>query len=338
MRAAVLPAPEARLSIVDRDVPEPGPGEVLLAVSACGMCFSEVPLVHGGYPFAHYPVIPGHEVIGTVEAVGPGVEWPEVGAVAGAQFLYSSCGHCDYCVGGNQILCAAKRITGVSADGGYAEYLLAKAPFVTPLPDGMDRVRAAPLMCAGITAFNGLRQGGAHAGSRVAVLGLGGVGGMAVRFAVAMGARVAVVARSARDREQAERLGAELFVASADEDAAAALKRWHGGANLIVNTVPTNAMAEAALGGIAQDGTLVLLGYGHGAPLQLPAQAMVLNRIHVMGNPSGSPHDMRDTLEFAHSHGILPEVTPVALDDAPEILAGMVDGTGRTHGRSVIAF
>ena len=123
MRAAVLPAPEARLNIVDRDVPEPGPGEVLVEVCACGMCFSEVPLVHGGYPFSHYPVVPGHEVTGTVEAVGPNVGWPEVGTVVGAQFLYSSCGHCDYCVRGDQILppisgatasCARRLATGTS--------------------------------------------------------------------------------------------------------------------------------------------------------------------------------------------------------------------------------
>src|SRR5437879_3272365 len=183
MRAAVLAAPNQQLAITEHDTPEPGPGEVLLKVCACGMCFSEVPLVRGGYPFAKYPTIPGHEVTGTVAAVGRDVLWPEVGDVVGAQFLYSSCGHCDYCVAGNEILCASKRITGISADGGYAEYMLAKADFVTPLPPGMDPVSAAPLMCAGITAFNGLRQAGTSSGSRVAVLGLGGVGSFAVRFA-----------------------------------------------------------------------------------------------------------------------------------------------------------
>lgn len=116
------------------------------------------------------------------------------------------------------------------------------------------------------------------------------------------------------------------------------MKAWDGGANVIVNTTPSNEAAQSALGGIAPDGTLVMLGYGHGTPLQIPAQALVLSRARVMGNPSGSPHDMRDTLDFAHAHGILPDVTPVALDDAPEILAGMVDGSGTARGRSVIAF
>jgi D-arabinose 1-dehydrogenase-like Zn-dependent alcohol dehydrogenase len=195
MRAAIATAVDQPLSVSDLDVPEPAAGEVLVKITACGVCFSDLNLLRGHYPFARFPVIPGHEITGTVVAVGPSVTWPEVGTAVGAQFLYDSCGHCDYCVRGEQILCAQKRITGIVADGGYAEYAVLKAGFVTPLPTGLDPVAAAPLMCAGITAFNGLRKGGAALGSRVAVIGLGGVGGMAVRYAVAMGARVAVRTR-----------------------------------------------------------------------------------------------------------------------------------------------
>ncbi|WP_034260854.1 alcohol dehydrogenase catalytic domain-containing protein [Actinospica robiniae] len=335
MRAAIATAVDQPLSITDLDVPEPGFGEVLVKLTACGVCFTDLGLLQGHYPFARFPVVPGHEITGTIAAVGPGVAFPEVGTAVGAQFLYDSCGHCDYCVRGEQILCPDKRITGIVANGGYAQYALLKAGFVTPLPAGLDPVAGAPLMCAGITAFNGLRRAGTTPSSRVAVIGLGGVGTMAVRYAVAMGARVAVVGRSDRAHDEAERLGAELFIASAETDPAAALKEWDGGAEVILNAAPSTAAATATLGGLAPDGTLVLCGYGED-PVTVPTQPMVLNRLHVMANPSGSPHDLRDTLTFSHQHGIYPEVTRISLDDAPAALKAMAEG--RSHGRSVIVF
>ncbi|MBO2453724.1 alcohol dehydrogenase catalytic domain-containing protein [Actinomadura barringtoniae] len=336
MRAAVLKAPDTRLEIVERDVPEPGPGEILIKMVACGMCFSEVNQVHGHYPFARFPVVPGHEVSGVVAALGEGVDWPEVGTPVGSQFLYSSCGHCDYCVRGDQILCTgAKNITGISIDGGYAEYYVARAGYVTPIPAGIDPVAAAPLMCAGITAFNGLRHGGAVAGSKVAVLGTGGVGTMAVRFAAAIGARVAVVSRSRRAEDEMRRLGAETFIATEEGDPAKALQAWDGGADLLMNTAPSTAAGQAAFDGLRPDGTLLFLGYSP-EPLSANVQGLVMGRKRVMGMPSGSPHDMRDTLAFAAAHGIVPDVTPVTLDDSPDILAAMEAGTAR--GRSVIRF
>ncbi|MCL8010020.1 alcohol dehydrogenase catalytic domain-containing protein [Streptomyces sp. AS02] len=335
MRAAVATGANLPLALDTLDVPQPAAGEVLVKVTACGVCFSDLNLLRGHYPFARYPVVPGHEITGVVTAVGEGVTFPEVGTLVGAQFLYDSCGHCDYCMRGDQILCPRKRITGIVADGGYAEYALLKADFVTPLPDGLDPVAAAPLMCAGITAFNGLRQGGARAGSRVAVVGLGGVGALAVRYAAAMGARVAVVGRSRRGEDQAKSLGAELFVATDESDPAEALRSWDGGADLVLNAAPSTAAAAATLGGLAPDGTLLLLGYGS-EPLTLPTAPMVFNRLRVAASPSGSPHDLRDTLAFSAAHGILPEVTPIALDQAPAVLDAMADGSA--HGRSVITF
>ncbi|MFE7172333.1 alcohol dehydrogenase catalytic domain-containing protein [Streptomyces sp. NPDC057616] len=335
MRAAVATGVDAPLTLTDLDVPQPGTGEVLVKVTACGVCYSDLNLLRGHYPFARFPVVPGHEITGVVTAVGEGVTFPEVGTAVGAQFLYDSCGHCDYCVRGDQILCPRKRITGVVADGGYAEYALLKAGYVTPLPAGLDPVAAAPLMCAGITAFNGLRQGGARPGSRIAVIGAGGIGTLAIRYAVAMGARVAVVGRSPRGEEQAKTLGAERYVATSETDPAEALKAWDGGADLILNAAPSTDAAAATLGGLAPDGTLLLCGYGS-QPLVLPTQPMVLNRLHVAASPSGSPHDLRDTLGFSAAHGILPDVTPITLDEAPATLDAM--GAGTAHGRSVIAF
>jgi alcohol dehydrogenase, propanol-preferring len=336
MRAAVATGVDKPLSLTELDSPAPGLGEVLIKITACGVCFSDLNLLRGEYPFARFPVVPGHEITGVVAAVGEGVTWPEVGTPVGAQFLYDSCGHCDYCVRGEQILCPRKRITGVVADGGYAEYAVFKAGYVTPLPAGLDPIAAAPLMCAGITAFNGLRQAGATPNSRVAVVGAGGIGALAVRYARAMGARVAVVGRSRRGEEAARALGAELFVATDDTDPGPALKAWGGGADVILNAAPSSAAAAATLGGLAPDGTLVLCGYD-AEPLRLPVQPMVLNRLHVMASPSGSPHDLRDTLAFSAAHDILPEITRITLDEAPAALEAMAAGTA-PGGRSVIVF
>ncbi|WP_021596187.1 alcohol dehydrogenase catalytic domain-containing protein [Actinomadura welshii] len=336
MRSAVLSGPGKPLEIVEREVPEPGPGEILVRVTACGMCFSEVNHLRGHYPFGTFPAVPGHEISGVVAALGDGVTWPEVGTPVGTGWIYGSCGTCDQCVRGDQILCtgAPKRVTGVNTDGGYAEYFVGRAGFVTPLPDGLDPVAGAPLMCAGITAFNGLRHAGTAAGSKVAVLGTGGVGTMALRFAAAMGARVAVVSRSRRAEKEALDAGAEVFVATQEQDPAEALRAW-GGADVVANTAPDTGTGLAAFGGLRPDGTLLYLGMG-AENVSVPPAALVSNRLRVMGVPSGSPHDLRDTLAFAKAHGIVPEVTPVTLDDAPRVLAAMDEGTHR--GRAVITF
>ncbi|QIQ06474.1 alcohol dehydrogenase catalytic domain-containing protein [Streptomyces liangshanensis] len=336
MRAVVANAVNAPLTRVERDVPEIGPGEVLVKMTACGVCFSDLKLIQGEYAFARFPVIPGHEITGTIAAVGDGVAGHRVGDAVGAQFLYDSDGFCDYCVSGDQILCPRKRITGIVIDGGYAEYGVFKGAYVTPLPSGLDPVAAAPLMCAGLTAFNALRRAGTHAGSRVAVVGAGGIGALAVRYAVAMGARVAVVGHARRGEDRAKEMGAELFVAGAETDPAAALKEWEGGADILLNAAPTTAAGTAAFGGLAPDGVLVLCGYDS-EPLVLPSQPMVLNRLRVLASPSGSPHDLRDTLAFSAQHGILPEVTPIDLDDAPAAVDARAT-SGRTGGRRVIVF
>ncbi|GAA3723613.1 alcohol dehydrogenase catalytic domain-containing protein [Streptomyces tremellae] len=335
MRTALATGVREPLTLTERDVPEPGPGEVLVRVTGCGVCHSDLNLLHGGYPFARFPVVPGHEITGVVEAVGDGVSLPAAGTAVAGQFLFDSDGTCDYCVSGEPILCRRKRITGVVVDGGYAEYTVLKAAFATPLPEGLDPVTAAPLACAGLTAYNGLRQGGARPNSRVAVIGTGGMGSLAIRYAVALGARVAVVGRSRRGEDAAKELGAERFVASADEDPGEALATWDGGADLVLNTAPANATAAASVPGLAPDGTLVMCGYDT-EPLVLEAQQMVLNRLHVMASPSGSPHALRDTLDFSARHGIVPEVHVIGLDGAGAALDAMDAHTA--HGRSVIAF
>jgi alcohol dehydrogenase, propanol-preferring len=335
-RAAVLTAAGAELVIARRELAPPGPGQVTLKVRACGVCYAEVNLMRGAYAFARYPTVPGHEVVGEVVARGPGVEWPALGARVGVPFLHSSCGHCDQCVRGDEILCAAKTVTGISTDGGYQEYMLAQAAYVAPLPEGIDDLHAAPLMCAGVTVFNGLRRSGLRFGARVAVIGTGGLGHLAVRFARAMGARVCVISRTAAGADAAREAGAERYLAAEETgDLAAALRGWDGGADVILNTAPTSAPASATLEGLAPDGALVILGYG-AEPVRAAGQRMVLGRARILGSPSGSRHDLRDTLAFAAAHGIVPAVTPIALEEVPDALARMAEG--RLHGRTVIDF
>ena len=334
MRAAVMNEPNAPLAVVEREVPTPGPGEILVKVVGAGICFSEVGQQQGHYPFAVFPSIPGHEISGVVAAHGPGVSWPAVGTPVGAQWVYDSCGRCDHCVRGDQVVCRRSRVTGVAVDGGYAEYFLAKEGFVTPIPEGLDPLAAAPLMCAGITAFNGLRRAGVTAESKVAVLGMGGVGELAVRFAAAMGARVAVLGRSRRAEPKAKELGAEFFVSTNEQDPAEALAAWDGGADVLFNAAPDTSVAAAALGGLDTDGTLLMAG---AAPeLTRPVMPLLMRRLRVQGNPSGSPADLRDTLAFAAHNGIVPDVTPVGLDEAQAVLARMAEGTW--SGRAVIDF
>lgn len=335
MLTALATAAGEPLTITERDIPEPGPGQVLVRITACGVCHTDLGLLRGDWPGAPFPVVPGHEITGVVTAAGPGVTWPETGTAIGAQFLGDSCRHCEYCARGDQILCPRKRITGILMDGGYAEYAVLEADFVTPLPPGLDPVAAAPLMCAGLTAFNSLRQAGISPTSRVAVVGTGGVGALAIRYAVAMGARVAAVGRSRRGDAAARELGAELFIATQDTEPAEALRNWDGGADLILNAAPSTTAAAATLTGLAPDGTLVLCGYSPES-LVLPPQPMVLNRLHVMCNPSGSPHDARDALAFSAAHGILPDITPIGLRDADAALDAMAGG--HAGSRSVITF
>lgn len=231
---------------------EPGPGEVLVKLTACATCYAELRLLRGHYAFTGFPVVPGHEVTGVVTAVGDGVSSTVIGTAVGAQFLYDSCSQCEYCVRGEQILCPGKRITAV---GEYAEYCAFKADHVTPLESP-----SVPLACAGITAFGGLRDAGTASDTRVAVVGGGVIGTIAVRYAVALGARVALVGRSRHTEEAAMALGAELFLSTDTGNPAPRLRDWEGGPDLILNAAPASTAAAVTLPGLAPDGQLVLCG------------------------------------------------------------------------------
>lgn len=333
MRAVVIKQAKAPAVIEERQRPSPGRGEVLIRVHACGVCHGDLMVQQGEFPFVRYPIVPGHEIAGTIEQAGEGVNWPEVGARVGLSVIFSTCGRCGHCLGGKENLCSEWKWTGVMLDGGYQEFVLARADYVVPLPDALNFTEAAPLMCAGLTVYSGLRNADFEPGDKVAVIGLGGLGHLAVLYARAMGARVAVLSASAGKQAEALQLGAEKFTNSQQEAAGETLRAWEGGADIILATAPSLESMTAAFPGLAPDGTMVVLGVGPGVIAVNPLD-LVMGRRRLMGSPAGSRRDLRDALAFAAAHGIRPKSKLLPLERAGEALAEMQ--AGHMSGRAVL--
>lgn len=309
----------------ERDLPRPGLGEVVIRVRACGVCHSDLAVQQGAFPFAEFPIVPGHEVAGVVEEVGDGVEWPERGARVGMPWLYDSCGHCEQCTAGDEVLCPQVTVTGVNRDGGYAEYMTAPALYTVPIPDALGFSEAGPLMCAGLTVHNGLKRAGFTPGEKVAVMGLGGLGHLGVLYARAMGARVAVLSGSPDKEDEARELGAERFINTGEGSIAEALQQWEGGADIVLATSPSGELMSQTVWGLAPDGRLVVLGAAGDEVSAAPA-GLILGRRRILGVPSGSRRDVRDALNFATEHGIRPRVTERPLEEADAVLREMEEG------------
>jgi alcohol dehydrogenase, propanol-preferring len=334
MRAAVVKAPQGELGFEDRKRPTPGPGEVLLRVRACGVCHGDLLLQQGAFPFARFPVVPGHEVAGEIEELGERVTWLKHGMRVGLSALYSACGHCKRCLRGDEILCAEGwEFTGVTKDGGYQEFMIASAAYVAPLPDALDFSDAAPLMCAGLTVYSGLRHAGFTPGHKVAVIGLGGLGHLAVLYAKVMGGRVAVLSTTAEKEGEARELGAERFINTKATSAGDELRAWDGGADIILATGSSFDSMTAAFPGLETDGTMVVLGVGPGSLAFDPLQ-LIMGRRRVMGSPAGSRRELRETLDLAATHGIRPRTTRFPLRSAGDVLTRM--HAGNIRGRAVL--
>ena len=326
MRAVQVSHPRGPLELVERPIPEPGPGSVRIAVHACGICHSDVSTRDGTHPALRYPRVPGHEVAGVIDAVGAGVEGLARGRRVGVGWHGGWCGHCDPCRRGELFACVTGQVTGVTYDGGYAEYLVAPASAVARMPDGLAALDAAPLMCASITTFNALRRSGARPGDVVAVLGLGGLGHLAVQYAARMGFHTVGIARG-RDREPlARELGAARYVDSRAEDPAAALQAL-GGAAVILATVTSGEAMTAVQGGLAVGGTLLLVGAVDS--MQVSPVWLLRGRRAVRGWYSGTAVDTEDALAFSARTGVRSWNEVFPLDRVSDAWERMTSGKAR---------
>ena len=325
MRAVQVPEPGGKFEFVERDVPQPKRWQVLVRTAVCGVCHSDV-MTTAGMASA-YPRVPGHEVAGTVESVGEGVSQWRVGQRVGVGWFGGACFLCTPCRKGDFISCVEGRVTGLSADGGYADYVLAPADALAAIPDELNDDDAAPLMCAGVTTFNALRRSGARAGDLVAVIGLGGLGHLGVQFANKMGFEVVAIARGQDKGGFAKELGAHHYVDSTEADAAAELARL-GGASTVLSTVPDAAATTAAIGGLAPRGRLVVVGVPQ-QPLQMSAADLIPASRLAAGHASGTAKDSEDTLRFAALTGVRPMVETMPLPQAEQAFERMMSGKAR---------
>ena len=316
MRVVQVPRPNANFEIVERSIPEPRPGTVRIKVQACGICHSDSLTKEGLFPGMQYPRVPGHEVAGVIDAVGAGVVQWKPGQRVGVGWNGGYCGQCDPCRRGNFFACVTGQATGVTFDGGYAEYMIAPTSAVARMPDDLPATEAAPLMCAGVTTFNALRNSGAGPGDVVAVLGLGGLGHLGVQYAAKMGYHTVAIARGQDKAPLAKQLGASIYIDSQAQDPSAELLKI-GGAKAILSTVTSGPAMSAVQGGLAVNGTLLLIGV---APsMEISPVGLLMGCQSVRGWYSGTSIDSEDTLAFSARTGVrsMNEIFPLGASTKP---------------------
>ena len=327
-RAVQVAGPNRPLELVQRDLPEPGAGEVRVRIEACGVCHSDFLTVEGHWPGISYPRVPGHEIAGSIDALGRDVPGWAVGDRVGIGWHGGHCGYCDSCRRGDFVTCrVAPKTPGISYDGGYADFLIAPAGALARIPDGLSAVEAAPLLCAGITTYNSLRKSGARPGDWVAVLGVGGLGHLAVQFAAKMGFETVAIARG-KDKEALSReLGARHAIDSDSQDPAAELTRL-GGAKVILATATSGRAMTAVLGGLAVGGKLLIVG-APADPLEVPAGVLIGGRRSIAGWPSGTSIESEDAMKFAVLTGVRSRNETFPLERAAEGYVRMMSGKAR---------
>jgi D-arabinose 1-dehydrogenase-like Zn-dependent alcohol dehydrogenase len=328
MRAVQVGHPKGPLEVVERDIPEPGPGHVRIKVQACGLCHSDSLTVEGSLPGIRYPRIPGHEIAGLVDLVGPGVAGWTIGQRVGVGWHGGHCGYCDSCRRGDFVTCQiAPQVTGITYDGGYADYMVTHAGALALIPDSLSAVEAGPLTCAGITTYNSLRNSGARPGDVVAVHGVGGLGHLGVQFAARMGFTTVAIARGKDKEPLARKLGAQHYIDSQAQDPAAELAKL-GGAKVILSTVISGKAMSAMVGGLAVNGRLLVLGAG-ADPIEVSPVQLIMGRRSIVGWPSGSSIDSQDALSFSALTGVRPMTEVFPLERAAEAYELMMSGKAR---------
>lgn len=313
------------LELTERETPTPGPGQVLIAVEACGVCGADAAGIDKADPALQPPRVPGHEVVGRVAALGSGVpEHWTLGQRVGVGRLGGHCGECAQCRQGRFQLCQNQPVVGSSCDGGYAEMMLVRSTGLVAIPDELSSEEAAPILCAGIATFNALKKSGAQAGDTVAVLGIGGLGHMALQYARRMGFRVVAIGRGSDIAADTLALGAHVYIDIHEEDAVAQLKSM-GGAQAIVSTIDHADTVSALLGGLAPEGRLVVLNPGKG-PLQVPAGLLVGGQRGILGSITGTPYDNEKALDFSVLVDVRPRIEVLPLERAGEALRKLKSG------------
>jgi D-arabinose 1-dehydrogenase-like Zn-dependent alcohol dehydrogenase len=327
MKLAQISKPKGEWELVERDIPEPGVGQVRVKIEACGVCHSDVLVKDGLWPGLQFPRVPGHEVAGRIDALGSGVAVWQSGQRLGVGWHGVHCFHCDQCRRGDFAMCVNRKITGVDYDGGYAEYMIAPATSLAAIPDELPAEEAGPFMCAGVTVFNALRNSGARAGDVVAVQGIGGLGHLGVQYARQMGFVTVAVGRG-RDKEAlARKLGAHHYIDTGAGDAVAELQKL-GGARVILATAPNAQAISAIVDGLSVNGNL-LVPAAPGEPLTIGALPLIMGRRSVSGWYSGNARDSQDTLEFSAMSGVHPMIEKYPLSQVAEAYQQMLSGKAR---------
>jgi D-arabinose 1-dehydrogenase-like Zn-dependent alcohol dehydrogenase len=323
MKAAQVPKAGADFQVVERKVPEPGPGEVRIKIQACGICHSDV-LTKDGWPGIQYPRVPGHEVAGRIDELGAGVSAWKQGQRVGVGWHGGQDNTCRECRRGDFRNCRNVKIPGISYDGGYQEYMIAPVEALVAIPDSLSAVEAAPLLCAGITTYNSLRHSGALPGDLVAVQGIGGLGHLGVQFANKFGYKVAAVGRGPENAALARKLGAHVYIDSRATNAAEELQKL-GGARVILATAPSSKAMSQLVDGLAPNGTLMVIGAASD-PIEVTPVQLIFGTRNIQGWAAGTPADSEDTLQFAELSGVRAMIETYPLEKAAEGYARMISG------------
>ena len=327
MKAVQISKPGGNFEVVDRPIPQPGRGQVRIKVEACGICHSDALVKEGHWPGVQYPRVPGHEIVGRIDALGADVTLWKPGQRVGVGWHGGHCFQCDACRRGDFALCQFGKITAITFDGGYAEYMVAPAEAVAAMPDDLPTDEAAPLLCAGITVYNSLRNSGARSGDLVAVQGIGGLGHLGIQYARRMGFRTVAIGRGGDKEALARKLGAHDYVDTSAGAPAEALQKL-GGAQVILATAPDSKSMSALVDGLAGNGKLLIVGAGMESLTVTPLQ-LIGGRKSIQGWPGGTAKDSEDTLRFSSLTGVRPMIERYPLEKAAEAYEQMISGRAR---------
>jgi D-arabinose 1-dehydrogenase-like Zn-dependent alcohol dehydrogenase len=327
VKAAQVPKPGADFEIVEREIPKPEAGQVRIKVQACGVCHSDVFTKEGAWPGIQYPRVPGHEIAGIVDELGPGVSTWKQGQRVGVGWHGGQDNTCPSCRRGDFRNCRNLKIPGISYDGGYQQYMLAPIEALVPIPETLNAAEAAPLLCAGITTYNALRHSGAFPGDLVAVQGIGGLGHLGVQFASKFGYRVAAIGRGPENGALAKKLGASLYIDSKSTNAAEALQKL-GGSQVILATAPSSKAMSELIDGLGPNGKLIVIGADFD-PIQVSPVQLITGSRSIQGWAAGTAADSEDTLRFAELSGVRPMIETYPLEKAGDAYARMLSGNAQ---------